>query len=246
MRMREMIPARRKHWERLKRSLGRRWREWRLPPGYLRLGTKYGGWWLDRRLVRPDPLLVDCGLGRDISFASAFLSRFGGTVIGIEANPASLAWCKERCPPGMQLRDAAFWTRAGETLSFHLPRPPAQLPRGADGVSGSLLASHEYVAGGESRSVRTTNLEEVLAEAGREDCDVLKLDIEGAEYEVIEDLLARGLLGKCRQLLVEFHHGVTERALAETERALEAIGAAGFRLAHIEGRNYSFFRGDLA
>jgi FkbM family methyltransferase len=241
-----MIPARRRHWERLKRSLGRRWREWRLPPGYLRLGTKYGGWWLDRNLVRADPLLVDCGLGQDISFDRAFLSRFGGTVIGIEANPASLAWCAERSPPGMHLRDAAFWTRAGETLDFHLPRPPERLPKGADGVSGSLLASHEYVAGGQTRRVATTSLEEVLADAGREDCDVLKLDIEGAEYAVLEDLVARGLLGKCRQLLVEFHHGVTEHAPAQTERALEAILAAGFRLAHVEGRNHSFFRGDLA
>ncbi|MEW6689103.1 MAG: FkbM family methyltransferase [Pseudomonadota bacterium] len=241
-----MIPARRRHWERLKRSLGRRWREWRLPPGYLRLGTRYGGWWLDRNLVRADPLLVDCGLGRDISFASAFLTRFGGTVIGVEANPAALAWCAQHSPPGMHLRDAAFWTRAGETLAFHLPRPLEQLPNGADGVSGSLLASHAYVAGGEPRRVTTTDLEQVLAEAGREDCDVLKLDIEGAEYEVLEDLLARGLLGKCRQLLVEFHHGVTARALAETERVVEAVRAAGFRLAHVEGRNYSFFRGDLA
>jgi FkbM family methyltransferase len=243
---REMIPARRRYWEWLKRSLGRRWREWRLPSGYIRLGTKYGGWWLDRDLVRPDPLLIDCGLGRDISFDGAFLSRFGGTVIGVEANPASLAWCAPRCPPGMHLRDRAFWTRPGETLVFHLPRPPERLPKGADGVSGSLLASHEYVAGGESRHVTTTSLEEVLAEAGREDCDVLKLDIEGAEYAVLEGLIARGLLGKCRQLLVEFHHGVTEHTLVETKRTVEAILAAGFRLAHIESRNYSFFQADLA
>ena len=52
-----------KHWNRLKRSLGRRWKEWRLPRGYQRLGTRYGGWWVDTRLVGPQPLLIDCGLG---------------------------------------------------------------------------------------------------------------------------------------------------------------------------------------
>lgn len=241
-----MIPARSRHWERLKRSLGRRWREWRLPAGYVRLGTRYGGWWLDRNLVRADPLLVDCGLGQDISFDASFVSRFGGTVIGIDPNPASLAWCRQHCPPGMQLRDRAFWTRAGATLEFHLPRPKEALPKGADGVSGSLLASHEYVAGGRSRQVTSTDLEEVLAGAGREDCDVLKLDIEGAEYAVLADLAERGLLGRCRQLLVEFHHGVTAHDLAQTERLVEAVRAAGFRLAHVEGRNYTFCRSDLA
>jgi FkbM family methyltransferase len=234
------------HWQRLERSLRRRWREWRLPSGYVRLGTRYGGWWLDRKLVRADPFVVDCGLGKDISFDSAFLSQFGGLVVGIEANPESLAWCREHCPPGMRIVDRAFWTEAGATLEFHLPRAQEALPRGADGVSGSLLDSHEYVGGGRSRKVVTTDLAEVLAEARRADCDVLKLDIEGAEYAVLNDLAARGMLGKCRQLLVEFHHGVTAHDARETEKTVAAILAAGFRLAHVEGRNYIFRRGDLA
>ena len=234
------------HWNRLERSLGRRWREWRLPAGYLRLGTKYGGWWLDRTLIRPGPFVVDCGLGKDISFDVAFLSRFGGTIVGIEANPESLAWCEARCPPGMRILDRAFWRAAGETLEFHLPRPQEHLPRGADGVSGSLLESHEYVAGGRSRKVMTTDLAEVLAGAGRTDCDVLKLDIEGAEYEVLADLARRGLLAKCRQLLVEFHHGVTGHDLPETEKTVAAVRAAGFGLAHVEGRNYTFRWNGLA
>ena len=233
------------HRQRLERSLGRRWREWRLPAGYLRLGTRYGGWWLDRTLVRPDPLLVDCGLGEDNSFDCAFLSRFGGTVIGIDPNPQSLAWCKAHCPPGMQLLDRAFWSSAGATLTFHLPRPKQQLPRGADGVSGSLIRSHAYVEGGAARTVTTIDLAQVLADAAREDCDILKLDIEGAEYEVLPDLARRGLLAKCRQLLVEFHHGVTEHTQAQTESAIAAVRAAGFRLAHLEGRNHIFRRDDL-
>jgi len=240
-----MIPARSKHWQRLKRSLGRRWRELRLPAGYIRLGTRYGGWWLDRRLVRPDPLLVDCGLGRDISFDVAFLSRFGGTVIGIDPNPASLAWCRAHCPPGMHLRDRAFWTQAGRELTFYLPRPAEQLPRGADGVSGSLLGSHVYVSGGESRRVTTTDLDEVLAAAGRVDCDVLKLDIEGAEFEVLADLAGRGALGRCRQLLAEFHDGITGHGRGETETVVQAVCAAGFRLVHVESRNHIFRRSDL-
>ncbi len=241
-----MIPAPSKHWQRLKRSVGRRWREWRLPAGYVRLGTRYGGWWVNRRLVRPDPLLIDCGLGRDISFAAAFLSRFGGTVIGIDPNPASLAWCREHCPPGMHIRDGAFWSKGGASMTFHLPRPPEQLPRGADGVSGSLHASHSYVEGGASREVTTLSLDEVLASAGREDCDVLKLDIEGAEFEVLGELARSRELARCRQVLVEFHHGITSHAREDTGRVVEDVRAAGFSLVHVEGRNHIFCRSDLA
>lgn len=232
-----------KHWNRLKRSLSRRWREWRLPRGYIRLGTRYGGWWLDAGQVGPQPLLIDCGLGEDISFPVAFLKHFpGARAIGIDPNPRSLAYCRARCPAGMEILDAAFWTRAGETVAFHLPRPQEELPRGADGVSGSLEASHEYVAGGGSIETVTVDLDSLLDRAGRSECDVLKLDVEGAEYALLNTLVASGRIAAARQLLVEFHHGVTRHTLADTERAVAALAGAGLRLIHTEGRNYIFRR----
>ena len=232
-----------KHWNRLKRSLGRRWKELCLPRGYERLGTRYGGWWIDSRALGPQPLLIDCGLGEDISFPVAFLQRFAGAkVIGVDPNPRSLEYCRARCPAGMEILPNALWTRAGETLAFHLPRSQDDLPQGADGVSGSLDPSHEYVAGGERIETLTGDLDTLLARPGRTDCDVLKLDIEGAEYELLGALVASGRIRAAHQVLVEFHHGVTGRALADTQRIVTQLGAAGLRLIHVEGRNYIFRR----
>lgn len=232
------------HWWRLRRSLARRWREWRLPKGFERLGTKYGGWWLSIPAVGKDPLLIDCGLGRDISFPVAFLGRCGGRVIGIDPSPAAIAYCSERCPAAMQVRAAAFWTEAGRTLTFHLPRPAEQLPSGADGVSGSLLPDHSYTGGG-TLSVRTTSFAELLASAGRSECDVLKLDIEGAEYEVLAALCSSGEIRRARQVLVEFHHHCTGHRLRDTLEAAAKVQAGGFELAHTEDRNYTFVRRDV-
>lgn len=233
-----------KHWNRLKRSLGRRWREWRLPREYERLGTRYGGWWIDVSSVSRWPLLIDCGLGADISFPRAFLNRFGGRVVGVDPNPASLAYCRQHCPAGMEILPLAFWKAAGEALTFHMPRARDLLPKGADGVSGSLLGSHEYVDGGETLSVATTSLGTLLAHAGRSECDVLKLDVEGAEYEILAELCRTGEIRRAGQLLVEFHHRVTNHAIEDTQAASEAIVQAGFRLIHVEGRNYIFRRHD--
>ena len=233
-----------KHWGRVKRSLGRRWREWCLPRGYLRLGTRYGGWWIDSAALGQTPLLVDCGLGEDISFPLAFVERFGGSVIGIEPNPRSLDYCRPRCPAGMEIVPQALWTKAGERLNFHLPRPQTQLPKGADGVSGSLVGSHEYVAGGEDLAVTTTTLAEILDAAGCEECDILKLDVEGAEYDVLAELCRTGEIRRTRQLLVEFHHGVTHHTAAETAATASALASAGFVLVHVESRNYTFRRHD--
>jgi FkbM family methyltransferase len=235
----------RARWQRLARSTSRRWREWRLPRGYVRLGTRYGGWWVDQRAVAADPLLIDCGLGLDISFPTAFLARFGGTVVGIDPNPESLRYCRANCPTGMEIWDGAFWLRAGESMTFHLPRGREQLPLGADGVSGSLIDSHSYVAAGDRIVTTTTSLEEVLARKGRAGCDVLKLDIEGAEYDVLADLCDRGLIARTRQLLVEFHDGETHHVLAETEAMIRRLEQAGFELVHAEGRNRIFRRREI-
>lgn len=234
-----------RHWMRLRRSLGRRWREWRLPRGYVRLGTRYGGWWLDARPVRNDPLLVDCGLGLDMSFPAAFLARFGGRVVGVDPNPRSVAYCEAHKPPGMEILQRAMWCEPGRRLEFHLPRAADALPKGADAVSGSLLASHSY-AGGGTIEVLTTSLAEVLARTNRNACDVLKLDIEGAEYDVLEALCASGEIRRAGQVLVEFHHDWTEHPYAHTIAAIDAMRRCGFALMHTEGRNHIFRRTDLA
>ncbi len=239
-----MVKLLQKHWRRLKRSVSRRFREQLLPRGYRRLGTRYGGWWVNARLLSNSPLLIDCGLGEDISFPLAFLQTFGGNVVGVEPNPRSLNYCRDRVPGAMSVLPKAFWSEAGQKLEFHLPRPQQELPKGADGVSGSLDGSHEY-AGGRRLEVETTSLAEILSQQARGECDVLKLDIEGAEYEVLNRLCSSGEIRKAGQVLVEFHHKVTRHALADTQRAVAQMQRSGFRLVHTEDRNYIFSRRDL-
>jgi FkbM family methyltransferase len=232
-----------KHWSRLKLSLSRRWKEWHLPRGYERLGTRYGGWWIDTRVVGPQPLLIDCGLGEDISFPAAFLQRFAGArVIGVDPNPRSLTYCRAHCPSGMEILANAFWITSEETIVFHLPRGQDNLPKGADGVSGSLDPSHEYVDGGDRIETKTVDLDTLLSCAGRTECDVLKMDVEGAEYALLEALVASGRIQSARQVLVEFHHGVTGHSVVDTQRIVGLLDAAGQKLMHVEGRNYIFRR----
>ena len=205
-------------------------------------GTRNAAPWtyiVIRRLLTSTPLLIDCGLGEDISFPTAFLAQFGGKVVGVEPNPRSLEYCSKATPQGMRIIPQAFWSEPGITLTFHLPRPQDQLPKGADGVSGSVLDSHDYV-GEEEISVLTTSLTEILNQEQLAECDVLKLDIEGAEYEVLKSLCSSGNVAHVKQILVEFHHGVTSYSMADTERTVAMLEASNFRLAHTEGRNYIF------
>jgi hypothetical protein len=72
--------------------------------------------------------------------------------------------------------------------------------------------------------------------------DLLRMDIEGAEYAVLDDMLATGILP--RQLLVEFHHRFPQVGLGATRRAIAGLRAAGYRIAAVSdtGREVTFLR----
>jgi FkbM family methyltransferase len=72
--------------------------------------------------------------------------------------------------------------------------------------------------------------------------DVLKMDIEGAEYEVLEGLLESPILPA--QLLVEFHHRFVENDLERTYDIIDRLREAGYRIFAISeiGREVSFLR----
>lgn len=101
--------------------------------------------------------------------------------------------------------------------------PPASV---ADQVSASAFAAYE-----EDSSDRFTvpwlTLSSALAHAATPVVDVLKLDIEGAEYEVLTQAARAGWLEPVSQLLVEFHHflpGLHPRQTRDATRMLQELG----------------------
>ena len=92
------------------------------------------------------------------------------------------------------------------------------------------------------RLIETIGLPTILKQEGRKECDVLKMDIEGAEYGALTALADSGDLKRVKQLLVEFHHRVTHHTMEETNKAAALIASCGFELIYVEGRNYIFRR----
>ena len=71
--------------------------------------------------------------------------------------------------------------------------------------------------------------------------DVIKMDIEGAEYAVLPDLLAGGF--RPAQILVEFHHRWREIGARRTREALALLAGHGYGIAAVSeyGMEYSLF-----
>ena len=80
----------------------------------------------------------------------------------------------------------------------------------------------------------------LMDEHGIENIDLLKMDIEGAEYDVLDGMLASDIRPK--QLLVEFHHRFSSIGLEATRDMIRRLEEAGYRIFAVStvGREVSF------
>lgn len=187
----------------------------------LRLGGRAGGWTVDPTLLGGESVVYSVGIGQDVSFDVALSERFGCVVHAFDPTPRSLRWVAGQTLPGsLRVHPVGLSDRDGQIEMFE---PPSE-----------RHVSHTVVAGaGGAGSVRVPvqRLGTMMRTLGHDRVDLLKMDIEGAEYAVIRDLAAQG--PAVGQLLVEFHHRFPSVGDAATRNALHQLSGAGYRLFHI-------------
>jgi len=197
------------------------------------LGTDYGGHCVCLERLGPDSVVYSVGLGEDISFDLELVERTGAHVHGFDPTPRSIEWVKQQdLPQRFTLHEWGLGGRDGE-LSFNPPENPAH-------ISHTLIDRPETAA--QSITVPIRRLSTVMSDLGHERLDVLKLDIEGSEYEVISDLIARQI--EVEQLLIEFHHQFDSIPLSKTCAAIGQLNSVGYQVFHVSpsGHEVSFIR----
>jgi hypothetical protein len=98
----------------------------------------------------------------------------------------------------------------------------------------------DAIAGEHDISVEAKCLSTILRELDCASIDLLKMDIEGAEYEVFADLMKTSI--RPTQILVEFHHRHAGLNKSMTTDAVNSLRHAGYAIFSISatGREFSF------
>jgi len=220
----------------------------------VRLGTSYGGWYCCQELLGPGLTAMCCGAGEDVSFDVALNARCGMKIICVDPTPraihhvqALLAASGEGRPMHIEagpstydisgfrpsdfiLVPRAVWSKDGSVVLF-APRNPAHVSYSA------LNLQHTS----EKIEVRASTIGSLLSEFDVKSLALLKVDIEGAEYEVLRAMLSAGI--RPGQLLVEFdqvNQPLTPLFWTELVRILRELREAGYQLVHRERANYLF------
>lgn len=197
----------------------------------MRLGNDRARWCISPIGIGPQSVIYSFGVGQDVSFDLELIRRFGVQVHAFDPTPRSIEWLKsQKLPEQFVFHDYGLAEYDG-IATFNPPENPAYVsysvvPRG----SGPVLTVKAPVR-------RLTTIMEGL---GHRSIDLLKMDIEGAEYNVISDLLSSDV--HVDQLLVEFHRSRSELGLLKTRQTMDQLNRAGFRIFDVSssGDEFSF------
>jgi len=200
-----------------------------------RYGLQRIGPYFVRTTINSQTVLLDCGLGNDADFSDEIITRYGSQCHGVDPtrkHQGALSAVMSRHADRLHLHPVAL---AGTTGS-------ATFYEAVDQISGSLFEDHVNARRAIAYPVPSMTLEDLAAHIGVSRIDVLKLDIEGAEYEVLASA-GDGTLKNIGQIIIEFHHHCVGAFTSDdTQRAIGRLTALGYRHYSVDGINYLFFR----
>jgi hypothetical protein len=199
-------------------------------PDLVRVGSEFdGGYVLPLSAIRASQALLSLGVEENWTFEEAVLAL----------NPSIELTCVDgttdpeliRAKAIREMRKALLRLRAGKFLRMAqlLSRPRA---------FREFFAKHEFlklmVAGTPGPGAAT--LDELLERVRRGDRErsvLVKMDIEGSEYDALA--ACAGRLGRVTALIIEFH--ALERNWERFAATMDAL-AGVFLIAHVHGNNY--------
>ena len=206
--------------DKFRRALRRRWFEWRMTKlprvpvdGMADVGTAYGGYLLPTQHIGREWLCYCVGAGADISFERELIRRWDARVRSFEAVPHYVEHLQDQAAdePRLTLEQAAL-AGSDEPLRMQVSHVAVSQSASAAG----LYESDNYI------EVPGRTLQSLMAEHGDSKLDLLKVDLEGLEYELLPtlDLNSLGVRVLCAQL----HHTATVRHAKRLVGLLKTVG----------------------
>lgn len=223
----------------------------------IRLGTSYGGWTVPTEILNADSICYCAGAGEDISFDVALVTNFFSNVYIFDPTPRAIRHFEELFKRTRENKSFSI-NNTSETYKIkneHLDKLH-YFPFGLwnDDVTLRFYEPKNihHVSHSITNLQKTNNffeapchkLSTIMTMLHHEKIDLLKLDIEGAQWAVLDTIFDEHLDEKIRCICVEFDElaGMNAKLNTNTQatkiKAIEYLNkliARGYKIIHQDG-----------
>lgn len=192
-------------------------------------------WTCKPSVLDAEAVVVSGGVGKSITFELGLMARTGCKVHLFDPSPTGIGTMQitENRHPGIIFHPIGLSGEDG-VQTFDMP-DRSEEGSWKKGKNGSM---HSFECRSISSFAKQNNWKRI---------DLLKLDIEGFEYEVLNDVLKSGI--PIGQVCVEFHTNRAidiEKTAADLAIMLWKMRNGGFRIAHVKGADFTFVSSTLS
>ena len=181
-------------------------------------------------------IIVDVGCGYEAEFSKFMIGKYNLNVFGVDPTKKHTPSLKmlEESTKGKFHHLAIAVTKKDGFITFHESR---------QNESGSILLEHFNMRNDEitTYNVESVSLSELVRRIGTTPVDFIKLDLEGAEYELL-DKISDEDINSFKQIFIEFHHHCTNHSIQETKLIVQNICRKGFKVFTLDYNNYLFYK----
>jgi FkbM family methyltransferase len=199
-----------------------------------KLGSSYGGWFVPTSLLDKTSICYCAGCGEDISFDLELIEKFDCTVFSFDPTPRAVKYVTEKTKhvDNYHFQDIGLWDQ-DTTLKFYVPKNPEHVSLSAV----NLQNTQDFT------ELKVRRLNGIMKDNGHKSINLLKIDIEGAEYKVINSIVEDKL--DVNILLVEFDelcHRIDNNYVCRIRNTVNLLNKSKYILIHVDGANYTFLK----
>ncbi len=197
--------------------------------------TVFGDWGLPLDVLNEHDIVYSFGVCDDIDFELALINLKKVQVYAFDPTPYSVDWVAQQSLP-TEFNFHPF-AAAAEDGEFYLY--PLVNKKGKKSAIMYSFSAHQE-ARNDGVLVKALSLKSTMNKLGHDKIDVLKMDIEGAEYDFIDSILDTDIRPKL--ILVEFHHRFDDFDKQNTIETIDRLRQTGYQIVYISpaGREMCF------
>lgn len=222
------------------------------------IGTKYGGWWIPKNIdFNEDSIIYSGGVGEDISFDIAIQSKYNCNIFLIDPTERAIKHY-DQCKNYFLSKDKSIFT--GDIQKDYFTIIDKYVPNFSKfnylstGIWNSNTTlkfykqnNKKYVSqsvinnmfGNEYTTIETRSIKDIMNNYGHDHIDLLKLDIEGAEVKVINNMLDEKIYPK--YLCIEFDLYLKKKDQEnDTSKVMKRLESLGYNMLKNDNMNVTY------